>query len=275
MKEKIKTQKAFIQIPILIGIIISFIVVSGIGVGLVLHKQEKQTSFTANISEVFPKTEESKFTDPEKESESQEPLIEKTQEVIQESNKEVEKEIKKLKEIIKNQQVQIDKLLSKSPEIKEIIKEVPVEKVIYKEICSCPQTESETSDEQFITHSGSEFGGEIHDYFPVITSFSAEPSPEINLKAGNEIHLKVVVSDPQGRQILYSWWCATCALYPPSTTKQWTTNNEIQYRITSEDIKNSGESLRIGVYIKSEKEYYRTGSHGYDDGVYTDYKISF
>ena len=40
-------------------------------------------------------------------------------------------------------------------------------------------------------------------------------------------------------------------------------------------MKKSGERMRIGVYIKSEKEYYRTGSHGYDDGVYTDYKISF
>ncbi len=275
MEEKIKTQKAFIQIPILIGIIISLVVVGGIGIGLVLHKQEKETSLTANISEVFPETKESKPIDSEKESESQESLIEKNQEVIQESNKEAEKEIKELKEIIRNQQVQIDELLSRPSEIKEIVKEVPVEKIVYKEICSCPQTQSETSNEQFITYSGSEFGGEIHDYFPIITSFSAEPSPEINLKAGDEIHLKVVASDPQGRQILYSWWCATCALNPPSTTKQWTTNNEIRYRITSEDIKNSGESLRIGVYIKSEKEYYRTGSHGYDDGIYTDYKISF
>ena len=75
MEEKIKTQKAFIQIPILIGIIISLIVVGGIGAGLILHKQGKQTSLTANISEVFPETKESRLIDSNKEPESQESQI--------------------------------------------------------------------------------------------------------------------------------------------------------------------------------------------------------
>ena len=53
MTEKIKTQKAFIQIPILIAVIISLVVAGGIGTGVVLYKQGKLASFTADISEVF------------------------------------------------------------------------------------------------------------------------------------------------------------------------------------------------------------------------------
>ncbi len=282
MKEEIKTQKGFIQIPLLIGIIVSIVVASA-GTVVVLHKQGKLTSLTANISEVFKKTEESAIIDFGRETEVQKLQIEEERETTQESKK-ASGEIEKLKEIIKKQQIQIDKLLSRSSEIKEIIKEVPkeiikevirevpIEKIVYKEICSCPQTQPEISEERFITYSGSEFGGRIHDYFPIITSFSADPSPSnIRLKVGNEIHFKVEASDPYGRQILYRWWCSTCGL----GYSDWATNNEIRYKITSEDIKKSGESMRIGVYIKSEKEYYRTGEHGYDDGIYTDYRFSF
>jgi len=131
MKEKIKKQKGFIQIPLLIGIITSVIVASA-GTSVVLYKQGKLTSLTANISEVFKKTEEPAIIVSEREIKPQELQVEGEREVIQGSN-ETEKEIKKLKEIIKRQQAQIDKLLNSSPEIKEIIKEVPVEKIVYKD----------------------------------------------------------------------------------------------------------------------------------------------
>jgi putative effector of murein hydrolase len=39
MKEKIKTQKGFIQIPILIAIIVSVVVVSGIGYGTIEYNK--------------------------------------------------------------------------------------------------------------------------------------------------------------------------------------------------------------------------------------------
>ena len=51
------TQKGFIQIPLLIAII-TLIIVASAGAGLVLHKQGKLASLTANISEVFKSTEE-------------------------------------------------------------------------------------------------------------------------------------------------------------------------------------------------------------------------
>jgi TolA-binding protein len=134
--------------------------------------------------------------------------------------------------------------------------------------------EEQKQKEKRITHSGSEFGGRIDDYFPVITSFSTTPPPSTPLKSGDKIYLRVEVNEPHKRQVLYSWWCSSCGL-PSAPYKIWTNNNEINYKITAEDIKKSGEVMRIGVRIKSEKEYYRTGIHGYDDGVYTDYRFSF
>jgi len=56
MKEEIKTQKGFIQIPLLIGIV-AFIAAVGVATGVVLHKQGELPS-TASISEIFKGAEE-------------------------------------------------------------------------------------------------------------------------------------------------------------------------------------------------------------------------
>ena len=55
--QKIKTQKGFIQIPLLI-IVIASIVVASAGAGVVLHKQGKLAPLVANISEVFKGTKD-------------------------------------------------------------------------------------------------------------------------------------------------------------------------------------------------------------------------
>ena len=261
MKAKIKTQKGFIQIPLLIIIIASIVVVS-VGTGIILHKQIKLFTSTANISEAL----RTKTIEIEKK------LKPRTETVFESECP----TCPPCEPKIITKEVPVEKIVEK-PVIKEVIKEVPVEKIVYKETCSCPPIQPETSQEQFITYSGSEFGGKIDDYFPVITSFSADPSPSAaRLKIGDEIHLKVEATDPYERQILYRWWCSTCGFaYDYDKERIWTTNNEIKYKITAEDIKKSGESMRIGVYIKSEKEYYRRGEHGYDDGIYIDYKFSF
>ncbi len=76
--KKIKTQKGFIQIPLLVMVIAS-IVVASVGTGVVLHKQGKLSSFTVNISEILKepknitgeelKTEEEIITEKTSESE--------------------------------------------------------------------------------------------------------------------------------------------------------------------------------------------------------------
>ncbi|MDD3072243.1 MAG: hypothetical protein PHS16_03210 [Candidatus Colwellbacteria bacterium] len=58
-------KKAFIQIPLLIGIIIASIVISGAGAGYVLYEQKKLDSLTASVSQI-PTEEELNNTDLEK-----------------------------------------------------------------------------------------------------------------------------------------------------------------------------------------------------------------
>ena len=53
MKEKLKTQKGFIQIPLLIAIIVAIITASGVGAGVILHKQGKSVPLISNIAQVF------------------------------------------------------------------------------------------------------------------------------------------------------------------------------------------------------------------------------
>jgi len=74
-------QKSFIQIPILIAIIVSLIVVAGVGTGIVLHKQGKLTSLIANVSQIFKGAEKTPIIK-EKEIKPEEPQIEQEPEVI-------------------------------------------------------------------------------------------------------------------------------------------------------------------------------------------------
>ncbi len=60
MKEKIKEQRGFIQVPLLIVIIVSIVAVSTVITGVVLYKQGKLTPFIDNISQLFKETEEVK-----------------------------------------------------------------------------------------------------------------------------------------------------------------------------------------------------------------------
>jgi len=73
MKEKIKKQKGFIQIPLLIVIIAVAIGVASAGTGVVLYKQGKLSPLVATISEVFRVAEEAAITE---EIKSEEPQIE-------------------------------------------------------------------------------------------------------------------------------------------------------------------------------------------------------
>jgi len=68
------------------------------------------------------------------------------------------------KEIIK--EVPVEKIVEK-PVIKEVIKEVPVEKIVYKEICSCPTTQPSPTDEFEIAKSKVE----QNELFPLITGY--------------------------------------------------------------------------------------------------------
>jgi len=81
-----KDQKGFIQIPLLIVVIVSIVVVSTVTTGVVLHKQGKLSSITANISGVFGQNKEITSIK-DKELKSEEPQME--QELKQESESEL------------------------------------------------------------------------------------------------------------------------------------------------------------------------------------------
>jgi len=65
MRKEPKLQKGFIQIPLLMGIVL-FIMVSGIGAGTVLYKQDKLSSLTASIVQIFEKKKEIVIPEEEK-----------------------------------------------------------------------------------------------------------------------------------------------------------------------------------------------------------------
>lgn len=113
MKEKIKTEKGFIQIPLLIIVIASIIIVST-GTGIVLHKQGKLTHFIANISEVFKGNK--KTISPESENTNQreipeQPLVEQEQ---------VKPQIKEEPPVEENQEIRQEKLSQQEQELEQI-----------------------------------------------------------------------------------------------------------------------------------------------------------
>lgn len=139
---------------------------------------------------------------------------------------------------------------------------------------------------------------ELYDYdpyYPIILSFSDDKGglvkfssynnyqgshtfrfTNITLKIGDTIRWKVEASDPKGREILYNFNSNSQRFNDQigreNGRSKYTRNNEIEYTITEEDLKTAGETLRIVVQIKSEKEYLRF-SGLYDDSTFLDYKL--
>ncbi|MFH1407512.1 MAG: hypothetical protein ABIG91_00520 [Patescibacteria group bacterium] len=132
-------------------------------------------------------------------------------------------------------------------------------------------------------------------YYPIILSLSDNKGGQIKysehnqypysstntgiiLKVGDSIRWKAEVSDPKGRQISYSFTSNsqrfTDLFGREDGNCKYTTNDEAEFTITEEDLKEVGETLRIVLNIRSEKDNYRTGGEcGYDDSTYLDYKI--
>lgn len=138
---------------------------------------------------------------------------------------------------------------------------------------------------------------EYHDYYPIIISLSDNKGNIVKssrynryngvgfqkweqqtLKIGDKIYLKIEAKDPQNRQILYNWNSNSQYFNQLIGIKngryEWTTNNELQYTITAEDLKTTGEIIRIVVNIKSEKDYLRFPGGSHDDSLYVDYILT-
>lgn len=141
-----------------------------------------------------------------------------------------------------------------------------------------------------------------HDYYPIILSLSdnygtiiknsgynnykgyySKPFSTNSLKIGDIIHIKVESSDPKNRPISYLWDSTNADFRQKFNDTErgqlgnWTSNNEINYTITEETLKNSGELFRIVVSIKTEKENFRNTSpksNYWDDEIFIDYNLT-
>ena len=131
-------------------------------------------------------------------------------------------------------------------------------------------------------------------YYPIILSFSdnvgslikysgyngyqgsyRSNQTNITLKIGDTIRWKAEASDPKDRQILYNFHSDSNRFNNEigieNGKSKFTPNNEIEYTITEEDLKTAGETLRIVVQIKSDKEYLRSPGASRDDYTFLDY----
>lgn len=127
-------------------------------------------------------------------------------------------------------------------------------------------------------------------YYPIILSFSdnkgglikysqynqhsySSQDTGITLKAGDSITWKAEASDPKGKQIFYNLNSNSQRFNDVYGRGEYKTTSQFEYTITEEDIKSAGDTLRIVLYIKSEKDNYRAGGNGNDDSTFLDYKL--
>jgi len=127
MKEKIKKQKGFIQIPLLIVIIVSIVAVSVVATGIVLHKQGKLAPLIASVSQIFEGTEETPAIE---EIKSKEPQTEQEPEVIsQEELEQAKLEAERAKKEVEEAKAEAERLRKEAEEKqKEIAKQQELEK---------------------------------------------------------------------------------------------------------------------------------------------------
>ena len=132
-------------------------------------------------------------------------------------------------------------------------------------------------------------------YYPIILSFSDNYGqinknsafnkypysslPDVTVKIGDIIRCKVLASEPKSRQIYYYFFSNSISFnkkvsVDENNKQKFISNSEIEYTITEEDLKSvGGQRFEIHAAIKSDKEYLRIPSQGYDDTIELHYKI--
>lgn len=163
---------------------------------------------------------------------------------------------------------------------KEVIKEVPVEKIVYKEICSCPQTQPSPTDEFEIAKSKVE----QNEIFPLITGYkdsrgscrcssgynkiSCNGCPyfaENKLRVGETIRMEVSAIPSKDSSVIEYKFEANVGEKP---IKDWSNENFAEYTVP--DIAYS--SVVFTVVIRNDYPRRRTGS-GYDDYIQIYYEV--
>jgi len=269
MKEKIRTQKGFIQIPLLIIIIASIIAATGIGYRV---SEDHKTSDKELFSIVTTTTT---ITTPEHST----PITTIASPIPSTITVTTKPPITTNRPATVITTTTTTVLSTTTTTITTITPPTTI---------MTTTTEGETYD--------------YHDYFPIIISLSDNKGnivkysgtngykgpyhyfqPNKTLKIGDKIELEIKAYDPKNRKILYNYHSNNSKSHFDEQVNSykngkynWTTNNKIIYTITSETLKDSGEYLRIVVLIRTEKEYFRITSSGrgkYDDAIFIDYNL--
>jgi hypothetical protein len=131
-----------------------------------------------------------------------------------------------------------------------------------------------------------------HEYYPIILSVSdnkgnifkfsqynyyscsncSSSLGNYDIREGDTIDVRANALDPNNKKLLYNiymGYTGNCG-----NRNEWTESNEFTCTLSKEDISSSGETMRLFVYIKSEKEYYRNGAWpASDDSLIFDYNV--
>lgn len=253
-----KNQKGFIQIPLLV-IVIASIIVASVGAGVVLHKQGKLASITANISQMFKEAEETITTEKEEaksEEEGQEEINQSGLESKFQETEAVERIIpKKTGEEVIDEEPQPEEILKEPREEKETVEEIGI--VIEEE----EKTEevSKTKYATVVKLTDSKGNVQLQSEYNGKNTTWLSPWPE--LKVGETITIRIEVNNTVAEPVLYEF----IGTGFPNT---WQTENQVTVTIDN-DIFNL-ETIHLRVFVKNSDNRYRAPY--YDDMIQVFYK---
>lgn len=132
--------------------------------------------------------------------------------------------------------------------------------------------------------------------YPIVTSFSDNhgnlfkesnyngyqgpyiDKKKVTLRVGDTIRATVEAKDPKGRALEYNWNSNSQVFNKAhgldKAGYQYSSNNSVEYTITEDDLKSSGETFRLVYQVRvAGTDYYRFGGGQYDDAGFIDYSL--
>lgn len=116
--------------------------------------------------------------------------------------------------------------------------------------------------------------GSVNKYSSYNGYFGSYNSPATGktIKVGDTITWTTIATDPNGREIKYNLNSNSRRLNQTYGESQYKPENKFTYQFTLEDLQTAGETFRIVVQMRTDKENYRFQGL-YDDAAYLDYTL--
>jgi len=277
MNQKIKTQKGFIQISLLVEIIIAVVITSAVGTGVVLHRQGKLDSFLANISQTFTKTEEpitAQIKEVGQEKVSKQPSIE---ELLMDSQLEQEREVEKI-----NQEAEKAKRLLEEQKRHQATQRLAEERQRQQELERQRQLEIQLLADEFEIAKSKV---EQNELFPLITGYidskgncrcssgynkvSCSGCPyfaESKLRVGETIRMEVSAISSKNSSVIEYKFVSNVKQKP---IKNWSNENFAEYTVPNIPYSSFG----ITVLVRNDYPQRRSVNNIYDDYIQIMYEV--